>query len=102
MQSDRKDKSAHGWEHHEKVDKHESQKGGYTSIMVCFVLFILNIFLSIRPDYKTGFGGDFGVQTDRVDKSAVGWEHHEQVDKHESQKGENSMNNEKPFHPFNV
>ena len=39
------------------------------------------------PDYKDGFGGAFGVQKDRVDKSAVGWEHHEKVDKHESQTG---------------
>ena len=31
------------------------------------------------PDYKTGFGGQFGVQTDRVDKNAVGWEHNEKV-----------------------
>ena len=38
-------------------------------------------------DYKHGFGGQFGVQSDRVDKSAVGWEHHEKVDKHVSQKG---------------
>ena len=30
-------------------------------------------------DYKTGFGGQFGVQTDRVDKNAVGWEHNEKV-----------------------
>jgi cortactin len=40
-----------------------------------------------QKDYKTGFGGKFGVQTDRVDKSAVGWEHIEKVEKHESQKG---------------
>lgn len=33
-----------------------------------------------------GFGGQYGVQSDRVDKSAVGWEHHEQLNKHESQK----------------
>lgn len=38
-------------------------------------------------DYSKGFGGKYGVQTDRVDKSALGYEHHEQVDKHESQKG---------------
>merc|ERR1712106_438179 len=50
-------------EHHEKVEKHESQ-----------------------TDYKTGFGGQFGVQTDRVDKSALGWEHIEKVQKHASQK----------------
>ena len=42
-------------------------------------------------DYKDGFGGAFGVQKDRVDKSAVGWEHHEKVDKHESQRGNAEM-----------
>ena len=40
---------------------------------------------SLFPDYKTGFGGQYGVQADRVDKSAVGWDHREQVAKHESQ-----------------
>ena len=48
----------------EKVEKHASQN-----------------------DYKTGFGGKFGVQSDRVDKSAVGWDHVEKVEKHVSQKG---------------
>ena len=64
VQRDRQDKSAVGWEHIEKSEKHESQK-----------------------DYKTGFGGQFGVQNDRQDKSAVGWEHQEKLTKHESQKG---------------
>ena len=41
-------------------------------------------------DYKTGFGGKFGVQSDRQDKSAVGWDHLEKVDKHHSQQGETS------------
>ena len=104
MQSDRKDKSAHGWEHHEKVDKHESQKGGFTFVLCAFHLFIILYFPYFCPDYKTGFGGDYGVQTDRVDKSAVGWEHHEQVDKHESQKGKIATNQnqhtDNPFHPY--
>jgi len=51
-----------GWDHIEKVEKHDSQK-----------------------DYKSGFGGQFGVQK-QMDKSAVGWEHHEELQKHESQK----------------
>ena len=38
-------------------------------------------------DYSTGFGGKYGVQKDRKDKSAVGYEHQEKVEKHESQKG---------------
>ena len=37
-------------------------------------------FLSLR------YGGKFGVLSDRQDKSAVGWEHIEKVDKHNSQK----------------
>ena len=39
------------------------------------------------PDYSKGFGGKFGVQKDRQDKSAAGWDHIEKVEKHESQKG---------------
>ena len=40
-----------------------------------------------QKDYKTGFGGQYGVLADRQDKSAVGWDHVEQVEKHQSQKG---------------
>lgn len=39
-------------------------------------------------DYSKGFGGKFGVQSDRQDKCAAGWDHVEKVEKHESQKGE--------------
>ncbi|KAG8236557.1 hypothetical protein J437_LFUL017013 [Ladona fulva] len=38
------------------------------------------------PDYSKGFGGRFGVQTDRQDNSAVGWDHVEKIEKHASQK----------------
>lgn len=38
-------------------------------------------------DYVKGFGGKFGVQTDRQDKSALGWDHQEKLQLHESQKG---------------
>ena len=93
------DKSALGWEHVEKVEKHESQKGNYQTGhesywigVFKFFIYINSItcvvFLSlIHSDYKSGFGGSFGVQNDRQDKSAVGWEHIEKVEKHESQKG---------------
>lgn len=47
-----------------------------------------NIFkLSVSADYVKGFGGKFGVQTDRQDKSALGWDHQEKLQLHESQKG---------------
>ena len=42
---------------------------------------------SFHSDHSTGFGGKFGVQTDRVDQSAVGYEHQEKLTKHESQTG---------------
>ena len=41
----------------------------------------------MTADYAKGFGGKFGVQKDRVDKSALGWDYQEKVEKHESQKG---------------
>ena len=51
--------------------------------------FIMNVEKhSSQTDHKSGFGGKFGVQKDRQDKSAAGWDHIEKVDKHESQKGE--------------
>lgn len=40
-----------------------------------------------QKDFCKGFGGKFGVQKDRVDKSAVGWDHHEKLALHTSQKG---------------
>ena len=38
-------------------------------------------------DYSEGFGGKYGVQSDRVDESAVGYEHKEKLSVHDSQKG---------------
>lgn len=51
------------------------------------MLYFNSFNLNVLPDYSQGFGGKFGVQKDRVDKSAVGWEHVEKTDKHASQKG---------------
>jgi len=39
-------------------------------------------------DYSSGFGGKFGVQKDRQDKSAHTWEEQQALAKHASQKGE--------------
>ena len=46
----------------------------------------------LLADYSTGFGGKYGVQTDRKDESAVGWEHQENLSQHESQKGSPGKN----------
>jgi cortactin len=56
--------SAEDWGYKEKIEKHGSQR-----------------------DYSSGFGGKYGVQADRQDKSAVGWDHVEKIEKHESQRG---------------
>lgn len=42
-------------------------------------------------DCAVGFGGKFGVQADRQDKSAVGWDHMEPASKHESQMDHNKV-----------
>lgn len=39
-------------------------------------------------DYSRGFGGRYGVETDKQDKSAVGWEYQAHLAKHESQQGQ--------------
>jgi len=79
LQEDRQDKSALGWEHREQTAKHVSQTGVKIVYLKCKNYFLI--------DYKTGFGGKFGVQTDRKDASAAGWEEHGQLSKHESQTG---------------
>ena len=48
----------------------------------------LNVWVyGFFSDYKKGFGGQFGIQTDRKDKSASGWDEHEKLQQHESQTG---------------
>ncbi|KAG8125915.1 hypothetical protein E2320_021108, partial [Naja naja] len=46
--------------------------------------------------YKSGFGGKFGVQTERQDPSAVGFDYKEKLAKHESQQGRVSAFNSYP------
>lgn len=41
----------------------------------------------MAEDYSVGFGGKFGVQRDRQDKNALGWDHQEEVQPHASQRG---------------
>lgn len=85
IQEDRKDKSAHGWEEHDKLQQHESQIGEPFGKRIGNNLY--NETINVFADYKKGFGGKFGVQEDRKDKSAAGWDEHEKVAPHESQVG---------------
>ena len=40
-----------------------------------------------QTDAAKGFGGKYGVQKDRVDKSAVDWTYQEKLQQHASQTG---------------
>ena len=44
-----------------------------------------------QTDNAKGFGGKFGVLTDRKDKTAEGYGYHEKVVQHSSQKGLHSL-----------
>lgn len=44
------------------------------------------MFVITLTDHSSGFGGKFGVQSDRQDSSALGYDHQEKVEKHASQK----------------
>uniref|UniRef100_A0A8C4YZA2 Hematopoietic cell-specific Lyn substrate 1 n=1 Tax=Gadus morhua TaxID=8049 RepID=A0A8C4YZA2_GADMO len=61
VDKDNVDKAAMGYDYKGETEKHQSQKGGYTAVEpLTYWLFVL--------DYSKGFGGRYGVQTDRVDK----------------------------------
>ena len=47
--------------------------------------------LQVKHQYSSGFGGKYGVQKDRQDKSAHTWEEREGLAKHESQKGDDAI-----------
>ncbi len=48
------------------------------------------IFLTIYMflDYSKGFGGKYGVEKEKVDKAALGYDYKGETEKHQSQKGE--------------
>lgn len=43
---------------------------------------------AIVSDYSKGFGGKYGVQSDRQDSAAHGWDAQEKLAKHASQTGD--------------
>ena len=102
VQTDRKDESAVGWDHHEKVDKHPAVR-----LMVLKGLVVNMVFrLTVKMNRLWA-----GIITRKLINIAVrlmvlkglvvntvfrlivkmnrlwGWDHHEKVDKHASQKG---------------
>lgn len=43
---------------------------------------------SFSSDYSKGFGGKFGIEKEKVDKAALGYDYKAETEKHQSQKGE--------------
>lgn len=48
-------------------------------------------------DHSKGFGGKFGVQKDRQDKTAMGWDYEGKTEKHESQTGRMYLTDDEYF-----
>ena len=46
-----------------------------------------NLDRSCSVSYNAGYGGKYGLQYDRVDKSAVGFDYLPKIEKHASQRG---------------
>ncbi|KAF3686191.1 Src substrate cortactin Amplaxin Oncogene EMS1 [Channa argus] len=93
VQADRVDQSAVGFEYAGKTEKHASQKGDVVTCRVFARLLqptlpvvVVRIWHTEKSNYTVGFGGQYGVQTDRIDESAVGFDYQGKTEKHESQK----------------
>uniref|UniRef100_A0A452G9C9 Src substrate cortactin n=1 Tax=Capra hircus TaxID=9925 RepID=A0A452G9C9_CAPHI len=85
VQVDRVDQSAVGFDYQGETEKHGSQRGGRAGGPPGAArVSLARSFLF--ADYSRGFGGKYGIDKDKVDKSAVGFEYQGKTEKHESQK----------------
>lgn len=60
------------------------------SLHVCVYTYLcvsVHVCVCCVADYKRGFGGRYGVEVEKQDQCALGYEHKESLAKHESQKG---------------
>uniref|UniRef100_A0A669CLR3 Hematopoietic cell-specific Lyn substrate 1 n=1 Tax=Oreochromis niloticus TaxID=8128 RepID=A0A669CLR3_ORENI len=80
VQKDRVDKSAVGFEYKGEVQQHGSQKGTSSVLHLSFTILLSEVY------YSKGFGGKYGVEKDKVDKAALGYDYKSQTEKHQSQK----------------
>lgn len=82
--------SAMGFEYKGEVQQHTSQKGQST-LLHLLMHHLLNCFRGsalLVLDYAKGFGGKYGVEKEKVDKAALGYDYKGETEKHQSQKGE--------------
>ncbi|XP_030005885.1 src substrate protein p85-like isoform X1 [Sphaeramia orbicularis] len=88
VQKDRVDKSAVGFEYKGEVQQHASQKGRSSVYLYMYsdpALKPKRVSMYVS-DYSKGFGGKYGVEKDKVDKAALGFDYKGQTEKHQSQK----------------
>ena len=52
-----------------------------------YLFILLSLFFDLCADHATGFGGKHGIQKDRQDQSALGFDYQPKAEKHASQKG---------------
>ena len=70
------------------INKRRSQNTKVKTVGLCALLSFKKApqhATRMFADYKHGFGAKFGIQADRQDKSAHGWEDRDELAKHESQ-----------------
>lgn len=70
MEREKVDKAALGYDYKSEREKHQSQRGEEA---LCLLLWQCNPTLTggVCSDYSSGFGGRYGVQTDRMDKVSL-------------------------------
>mgnify|MGYP002507545237 CR=1 FL=1 len=59
---------------------------GIHFIWMCFFWILISAPSTI--DYSRGFGGRYGIEKDKRDKAALGYDYKGETEKHESQRGE--------------
>lgn len=52
------------------------------------MLYLLTFWHLLSSDYSKGFGGKYGVEKEKVDKAALGYDYKAETEKHQSQKGD--------------
>lgn len=65
-------------------------------VYLCVYIFMCVCSCVCVADYKRGFGGRYGVEVEKQDQCALGYEHKESLAKHESQKGTDTPTTTRP------
>ncbi|KAM8740667.1 src substrate protein p85-like isoform 1-T1 [Acanthopagrus schlegelii] len=90
VEKEKVDKAALGYDYKGETEKHQSQKGVFTlqGLSVSTLeSFAFHLFCIAFPsDYAKGFGGKYGVEKEKVDKAALGYDYKGETEKHQSQK----------------